>query len=52
MEIVTARADEPVEIALLNNVLINEPQMPYSEAGQEIRGRASNASGSDDRKLG
>jgi hypothetical protein len=49
VEILTVRADEPVEIALLNNILVDEPQMSYSEAGQEIRGRASNASSSDDR---
>jgi hypothetical protein len=52
VEILTVSADEPVEIALLNNVLINELQVSYSEAGQEIRGRASDASSSDDRKPG
>src|SRR6267143_2526063 len=52
VEILTVCAEEPVEIALLNNILVDEPQVSYSEAGQEIRGRASNASSSDDRKLG
>jgi hypothetical protein len=50
--ILTIRADEPMEVALLNNILVDEPQVSYSEAGQEIGGSASNASGSDDRKPG
>jgi hypothetical protein len=33
VEILTVRADEPVEVAFLDNVLVDEPQMPYSEAG-------------------
>jgi hypothetical protein len=52
VEILMVSADEPVEIALLDNILVDEPQVPYSEAGQEICGSASNASGSNDNKHG
>jgi len=45
-------AKKPVEVGLLNNVLVYEFQMSYALAGEKVCGGASNSSGANDCDLG
>jgi hypothetical protein len=52
VQVLIVSANKPVEIALVDDVLIDQLQMSYSEAGQEVGGGASNATSSNNSELG